>query len=217
MRATVKDIRERFIELHDELPLSEVAGTIEIVGSSFVADEPTIFGEPNEDYILSELEWYLSQSLNVNDIKPKVPKIWQQVADEDGLINSNYGYLMFSDRNGSQYHHVRNQLMVQPDGRRAVAIYTRPSMHTDWAHNGRRDFVCTNAVNYFIRNRQLHAVVQMRSNDVVFGYRNDYAWQRYVLERLAKDVDVAPGDIVWQAASLHVYARHYHLITEAPS
>ena len=36
--------------------------TIEIIGASFVADKPAIFGTPNQDYIDAEIQWYNSQS-----------------------------------------------------------------------------------------------------------------------------------------------------------
>ena len=42
---------------------------IEIIGASFIADEPAIFGTVNEDYVRRELNWYESQSLNVYDIE----------------------------------------------------------------------------------------------------------------------------------------------------
>ena len=79
------------------------------------------------------------------------------------------------------------------------------------------DFICTNAVNYFIRNNKLSCVVQMRSNDIWAGYRNDYAWQRWVLESLQKDLslhykDLEVGDIIWNAASLHMYERNFRLL-----
>ena len=51
----------------------------------------------------------------------------------------------------------------------------------------KNDFICTNSVNYYIRNGEINCVVQMRSNDVVYGYKNDYAWQRYVLKKLTED------------------------------
>ena len=38
---------------------------IEIINASFEANENSIFGKPNEDYIKRELEWYESKSLNV--------------------------------------------------------------------------------------------------------------------------------------------------------
>lgn len=209
---SMKTIRAMFVEQWRRTPNSQVGGTVEIVGSSFEADEPTIFGAVNAVYVKNELAWYESMSRDVNDIPGGPPKIWREVADRDGLINSNYGFLMFSKENHSQYEHVRDNLAHRPNGRQAIAIYTRPSMHYNWSTNGRKDFVCTNAVCYFLRDGAVHAVVQMRSNDAVFGYRNDYAWQRHVLQRLAEDVDASVGKIAWQAASLHIYRRHYGLI-----
>lgn len=191
--------------------------TIELIGESFIADEDSIFGDANEDYIQRELAWYLKESLNVNEIPGNVPKIWQDVSAADGSINSNYGYLLKSPGNGSQMKHVVDHLVRDPLSRRAVAIYTRPSIHTEWNHDGMSDFICTNAVNYFIRDGAVHAVVQMRSNDVVYGYRNDIAWQRYALQMVQgnlalRGVEVKLGEIIWNAASLHIYSRHYHLV-----
>lgn len=219
----VYDIREAFCEayLDGDFVIDKTGvKTIEVIGASFIADEPTIFGEVNDEYVKRELDWYLSQSLYVKDIPPPVPKIWESVASKDGKINSNYGYLIFSKENGSQYEKVRNELIANPNSRRAVMIYTRPSMHSDYNQGGMSDFICTNAVQYMIRDDTVYAVVQMRSNDVVFGYRNDYAWQMYVLEKLTLEINALAerklnvGGIVWQVGSLHVYERHFPLIAK---
>lgn len=185
---------------------------IEIVGANFIADMPAIFGTPNKEYIAREIEWYESMSLNVNDMKPPVPSIWQQVASESGYINSNYGWCIWSDGNFAQYDHVVAELQNNPNSRRAVMIYTRPEMWYDYDVNGMSDFMCTNAVQYLIRHGALHAVVQMRSNDAVFGYKNDYAWQKYVLDKLADELNVPAGDIHWNVGSLHIYERHFDLV-----
>lgn len=211
---TIKRIRSQFRNLLLEHPTGNANGTLELIGTSFIADEPAIFGTPNEGYIARELEWYASQSLNVHDIPGGPPKIWVAVANSHGEINSNYGALCWGRENGWQMQHVFQELRANPLSRRAVAIYTNPGMHTQALDRGKNDFVCTNAVNYFIRGGFLDAVVQMRSNDVVFGYRNDYAWQREAQSILATKLDCPVGTITWQAASLHVYARHFHLIEE---
>ena len=52
----------------------------------------------------------------------------------------------------------------------------------------------------------------MRSNDAIFGYPNDLAWQRHVLDELSDDLDVHPGEIIWNVGSLHIYERHYDMI-----
>lgn len=56
-----RDIREFFIgELADEAYTIDRTGqkTIELIGASFIADSPAIFGEPNQEYIDAELDWY---------------------------------------------------------------------------------------------------------------------------------------------------------------
>jgi thymidylate synthase len=214
---TVSDIRQYFIdELHDEAFTEDRTGqkTIELLGASFLADEPAIFGIPNEDYIEAELDWYNSSSTNVNDIHPDkdAPAAWQYAANDHGEINSNYGHLIYDDKFFNQYDRVCEELYDNPDSRRASMIYTRPSIWVEYNENGKNDFICTNAVTYYIRNNELQSIVQMRSNDVVFGYKNDIAWQQHVLESLANDLNIEPGFIQWQVQNLHVYERHFHLV-----
>lgn len=209
----VHDIREYLIrELQAESFVVDKTGvkTIEMIGACFEADEPSIFGDVNEEYIQRELDWYKSMSLYVDDIPGITPAIWKQVASTEGKINSNYGWAIYSEDNGLQYLNVLDELTKNPNSRRAVMIYTRPTMWTDYNHNGMSDFMCTNAVQYMIRDGQLVAVVQMRSNDVVFGYRNDYAWQKYVADMLTRDLglDIEPK-IIWNVGNLHVYERHF--------
>ena len=199
--------------------------TIELIGASFLADQPAIFGEPNDSYIEIEKAWYESQSTNVNwmadTYNRNVPKCWLSSANKFGEINSNYGHLIYSDKYHHQYGQVLDELLANPDGRRATMIYTRPSIWMEYNEDDKNDFICTNAVTYYIRDNCLQCVVQMRSNDVVFGYKNDYAWQLYVLEQLVKDYNdcrekttpiITAGDIIWQVQNLHVYERHFHLV-----
>ena len=195
--------------------------TIEIFGASFLADKPSIFGKPNEEYIKKELRWYKSQITNVNAIGDKVPEAWKYAANDYGEINSNYGQIIFSDKYYHQYGRVLDELLENPDGRRASMIYNRPSIWEEYNENGKNDFICTNSVTYYIRNDKLHCVVQMRSNDVVFGYKNDYAWQLFVLEDMVKDYndcksqnyeEIKAGNIMWQVQNLHVYERHFDLV-----
>ena len=217
----IADIRNHFIiELINENYTTDRNGskTIELLGASFIANEEAIFGTPNRDYIESELEWYESESTNINDIygtgfdDKKPPQAWRMTANQHGEINSNYGHLIYSDKYHTQYDQVLIELTNNPDSRRASMIYTRPSIWIEYNENGKNDFICTNSVTYYIRDNALHCVVQMRSNDVIFGYRNDYAWQDYVLRHLANDLSIDPGDIHWQVQNLHVYERHFDMV-----
>jgi len=188
---------------------------IELIGASFEANEPAIFGTPNSEYIDKEIDWYKSQSLNINDIYgvgSMPPAAWQYAANADGMINSNYGYLIWSNDNGNQYENCLQELKDNPESRRALMIYQRPEMWDQYDLLGMSDFVCTNSVAYYIRNGKLDCSVSMRSNDVIYGYKNDYAWQQYVLCELANDLGVDTGKMIWQVQNLHVYEKHFDLI-----
>jgi thymidylate synthase len=196
------------------------AKVIEIINASFIADENSIFGTVNEDYVERELKWYRSLSLNVNDIPGGTPAIWKQVADKDGFINSNYGWCIYSAENGNQFTKVVDELIASPLSRRATMIYIRPTMHEDYKRNGMSDFMCTYSTQYYIREGQLHASVFMRSNDAVYGYKNDYAWQHFVHKEVLQAINgrcgtvYGLGDLHWNAGSLHVYERHFDLVQE---
>jgi len=56
----MKDIRAEFSRrLKNKEFIEDKSGvkTIEIVGSSFIADETLLFGTPNDKYAAKELEW----------------------------------------------------------------------------------------------------------------------------------------------------------------
>jgi len=215
-RNTVQDIRDVLIS---KLAGGDFAsnGTLEITGANFIADEDSIFGKPSEAYIEKELYWYLNEDLSIQGLAPGIPEIWKSVACKDGLINSNYGWCIFSEANGSQFTNAINHLAKDVGSRQAVMVYTRPSIHTDAFTNGRKDFICTNAVQLLIRDGKLEYHVSMRSNDVVYGYNNDVAWHRYVHQRALACLPeslggIEIGDMYWSAGSLHVYPRHFKLV-----
>ena len=215
----VEVIRRLILEkyLSNEFVIDADGGKlVELVGESFIADEPSIFGSVNREYVQKELDWYECMSLNVFDM-PDPPQIWKMIADKQGYINSNYGWCIYSRSNNNQYLSVLSTLKNDKSSRRGSMIYTRPSMQSDYNKNGMSDFMCTNAANYFIRNNRLSCVVQMRSNDVWAGYRNDSAWHKYVLNKLLEDLrktyeDLELGDVIWNSASLHVYEKNFYLL-----
>lgn len=168
-------------------------------------------------YVNAELAWYLSQDLSVDEIA-KHAKIWRDVAAKDGRVNSNYGWCVFNRQNGSQFENCLTELIANPESRRAVMIYNRPSMWQDYNRDGMSDFMCTFATQHMIRDGELVSVVNMRSNDFVFGFFNDFYWQAWVHNHLLhalqreKYPDLKPGQLIWIANSLHVYERHFPML-----
>lgn len=216
IKTRVSNIKNEFLQLKEKNIVADNE-TIEIVNASFIADEPTIFGELNEEYAKCEFYWYMSQSLNVNDMPCAVPKIWKDVSGYDGNINSNYGWCIFSKDNFNQFNNCIKTLQKDKSSRQATMIYNRPSMHIDSTFNGCHDFMCTYSVQLLIRDDELHYMVYMRSNDAIFGYKNDRYWHDMVFDMAFNKLkaiyeNLTKGRLYWNAASLHIYPRHFDLI-----
>ena len=225
-----EDIRQQLIAKYkagDFRVTKSGVKTVELQNVQFECDKDYIIREPNYEYANREIQWYESQSLNVNDIPGKTPAIWEQCADVNGEINSNYGWMIWSKENGSQYQNCLWQLINDPVTREAAMIYNRPNMHVDATANHKHDFCCTYAVQCFLNPIKetdnayaLNYIVYMRSNDAVFGFDNDVLWHMYVQKKLCEDLSKAldaaifPQKIVWHAGSLHVYERHFKYLEE---
>ena len=156
-------------------------------------------------------------SRNVDDLFDtwgKPVQIWDMIADENRLVNSNYGHLAMHPDNGSQMDRAIETLKRDRTSRQAATIYTRPTMHDEWNKEGMSDFICTNAVMYNIRDDALHTTVQMRSNDLVFGYRADMHWHKWASKKIADELGAKVGLTTWQVASAHVYERHFPLVQQ---
>jgi thymidylate synthase len=208
-------------ELHSKLEAEEffvVNGnkTVEILNSTIEFDSDSgiinindIFKTSNK-YLEHEKAWYDSQSLS-NEMIVKHAKIWDYCSDENGIVNSNYGFLLHSPQNGYQYKNVVKALNEDLYSRRAIAYYTNPMMH----YLGGNDHICTMYVAYLFRDGALNAVVSMRSNDIRFGLIGaDLDWQINVLKSLADEIGIKPGKVLWHAASLHLYERHFKQLKE---
>jgi thymidylate synthase len=195
--------------------------TAEIIGSVIQFDpsqKELNFGnirKTNAEYVKKELDWYLSESLNIHPIMDDV-KVWNKICGRNGEICSNYGWAIFSEENHRQYNNCLMRLLGNPLTKRAVMIYTRPSMWDDSKKNGMNDFMCTDGVQCQIVDNRLIYVVKQRSCDFIFGMFNDLAWHQWVYRRMMTDLSeftsVKEGVIVFYPFNLHVYERHFNLI-----
>ena len=213
----VSYMRNMFIEMYKVKDFNE-AGLLEIINASFIANEDSIFGTVNRNFADRERAWYLTLSKSIFDFKAP-PEQWLNVSGEGGEINSNYGWAVFSRENHRQYYHAIKQLKRDPATKRSCMIYNRPSMQLEYNEYGKNDFICTWSVQLFIRESTLYYCVNMRSNDVIWGYRNDLYWHKWMYEKVYLELlneycNLKRHDILWFANTLHIYPWHFHYVGE---
>lgn len=208
----------------ESAPIDPRTGNKVLYNVSWVADKPSMIGARNEDWVRRELAWFNSGSNSLNDMEPPVPSAFQACAGPDNRVNSAYGHILFGKGEElppqpTLFNRVVDTFLNEGKAtRHAVAIITDRDIHNLAKKNGRKDFICTNALNFMIDHEdKLHIVAQMRSMDAVWGYRADYSMWDDLMERLLGELsmvypELTRGDITFQVANLHVYPRHFALL-----
>lgn len=160
----------------------------------------------NLNYLDAEMQWYKSGDLNINFIK-QYSSMWDRIKNPDNTINSNYGYFVFKQE---QFNWCLKRLQEDINTRQAIINYNQP-IHKQ---EGTKDFVCTIAQQFRIKDNKLDSRVIMRSNDLIYGFSYDIPWFTYVQKELSNKLNIKVGKYIHNAMSLHVYEKHFKMLEE---
>ena len=159
------------------------------------------FRKWSKEYAQAEWQWYLSGDRKVEtlgNIYGKVPEIWQMMADENGEVNSNYGWQW--QREG-QLDKVIEKLKSNPNTRHAaISIYDGKEIN-----KYSKDTPCTYAVQFTIIDDKLNMSVYMRSNDLWFGFCNDQYQFSMLQQGVAEELGIEVGWYYHHAHNMHIY------------
>jgi thymidylate synthase len=168
----------------------------------------------NLSYFKREMLWYLKGERFDTSICDHA-KIWRDVVNKDGSINSNYGQYVFSRKHNdiSQFDNVINVLCADKDSRRASIVI----LNNEHLLSDTNDVPCTYALNFRIRHNELNMSVHMRSQDAIFGMGSDAPAfsiiHEMVLEALRiKYLSLKMGYYFHSVDSFHVYERHWGML-----
>ena len=155
----------------------------------------------SHEYAEAEWQWYLSGDRNIKklgELYGKVPAIWKRMADEQGDVNSNYGYQWCRE---NQLDKVINMLKANPETRQAtISIYDGKEINLY-----DNDTPCTYAVQFTILNHKLNMSVVMRSNDLWYGFCNDQYQFSNLQMLVANETGYDVGTYYHFAHNLHLY------------
>lgn len=195
----LNEIRRNGIEFGDTKALFNVGFTMEHPRDMLILNTER---EWNREYAEAEWKWYLSGDRNIRklgDLYGKVPPIWTRMADEDGNVNSNYGWQW---KRNDQLQKVIDMLSDENTRQAAISIYDGKEIH---AYDN--DTPCTYAVQFTImpKTRKLNMAVVMRSNDLWFGFCNDQYCFASLQMLVAYELGIDCGEYYHYAHNLHLY------------
>lgn len=169
------------------------------------------------DYVMAEILWYISANNETVWIS-NYSKFWDAISDDGKTANSAYGARIFKQHpyqmHGvsmadapTQWQYVKDELTRDPDSRRAVIHIRQPQD----SYLAQKDVPCTLSLQFFIRDKKLHLVVQMRSNDLILGTALDVPAFTFMQEMMAMELGVELGYYYHTSNSMHVYDRHFKM------
>ena len=206
---TFKNASEAFDFYYGTIPYEGIdfAGTKAMFNQGFIIEKPKeriIDNEKrafNMEYAEAEWQWYLSGDRNIDKLGllyGKIPAIWKRMSDEDGNVNSNYGWQW---ERKYQLDKVVAQLRDNPDTRQAaISIYDGKEIS-----KYKYDTPCTYAVQFTVVDNKLDMCVVMRSNDLWFGFCNDQYQFSKLQEMVSKRTGYEMGVYYHFAHNLHIY------------
>jgi thymidylate synthase len=157
----------------------------------------------SKSYAEAEWEWYLSEKRDAREMAKRAP-IWKDMMDGNFEVMSNYGWQW---NRGSQLENVIVMLQDDPTTRRAViSIYDGKEMHRYG-----NDTPCTLTIHFAIYAGKLCMSVNMRSNDLVFGFCNDQYCFSKLQMIVAKKLDLPIGWYHHFVHDMHIYERHFNM------
>ncbi len=158
---------------------------------------------------LGETLWYLSSSNKLDMIEYYIPRYreFTNLSRKATIAPGAYGPRVFSRkgkffRKGkSQIEYVIESLDKKTDTRQAVIqIFDSKDL-------GKKDVPCTCTLQFLARDRKLHMLTSMRSNDAYFGLPHDVFAFTMFQEIVARSISHELGLYHHAVGSLHLYDK----------
>lgn len=157
----------------------------------------------NYPFMFAEAAWILRGRNDLGYITPFMMS-YKNFSDDGQTLNGAYGPKVMD-----QISWAASELANDTDSRRCYVNIWRERPGPS------KDIPCTTGVQFIIRDNALHMIVNMRSQDVVWGMPYDIftfsAIAKYLQLFLysVKKVGVSLGSLHVRAGSMHIYEHHY--------
>lgn len=169
-------------------------------------------------YLCRELIAYFKGSLKADDGLIYASKFWRTLADDNGYINSNYGYYVFHEPisySNNQYQWVIDCITKNRHTRRALININNINHKTDT-----KDFPCTVGILFYIKDNMLFSEVLSRSTDVITGLPYDMGFFSFIHELVYTDLiekgieNLSLGYSIMKTTFTQVYEKTEHKASE---
>ena len=159
---------------------------------------------------LGELSWHLATSNEVDFIANYLSGWKNYSEDTKRITGSCYGKRIFeADKDGeSKWTSIIDLLQSDIHSRRAVISLLDPEVYVN---RSTPDISCTVSLQFLVRDGKIDLIVNMRSNDIIWGLPYDFFFFSYLQELMSFELNMPIGTYYHLAGSMHIYERHYEM------
>lgn len=158
--------------------------------------------------VAAELLWFLRGESNVDWLRDHGVTIWDEWADEGGNLGPIYGVQWRSWPTASggsidQIANVMKSLRDNPDSRRHIVSAWNVAELDNMALPP-----CHMKFQFYVAQGKLSCSLDQRSADLFLGVPFNIASYALLVHMVAQQLDLAPGELVWDGGDVHVYNNH---------
>lgn len=158
--------------------------------------------------IIHELLWFLRGDTNIRYLQENGVSIWDEWADESGDLGPIYGHQWrsWAAADGAtidQISDVISQIRNKPDSRRLIV--------SAW-NVGELDKMalppCHCLFQFYVADGRISCQLYQRSADIFLGVPFNIASYALLLQMIAQETNLEPGEFVHTLGDAHLYLNH---------
>jgi len=160
----------------------------------------------------AEVVWMITGSKHLGFLR-QFTKIWDAFAEEDGTMETAYGYRWRQHFGRDQLLDLVEHLREEPSSRQGVVVMWDPSgdgLRTPKKKNVPCPF--TWVANIIGNKLHLHLII--RSNDFMLGNPHDTAGFALLQAMIAQELGVEVGKLTVSISHAHIYSNHFEQVEE---
>jgi thymidylate synthase len=230
----IKEIPREVKELGITVPISHYQDKVtkgnkdfytkELIGYSFKVSSPLsglddmvsyIYPKENQaKEILEYCKLELSDRVGGKPVNPGEAhksrySLWEEFLEDKQKFSYTYSERI-SDPSleCDQLRNIINELKQSPDSRQAVVVIFNP-LYDHKNIGGKHRIPCSMYYQFLVRNKKVHGIYTMRSNDIYAHFVVDM-WEAVMIQKyVADNLGLEVGSFTYFGGSLHAYAKDF--------
>lgn len=161
---------------------------------------------------VAEQVWFIMGEKHTEWMR-QFTKIWDDFAEEDGTVETAYGYRWRHHFGRDQLLELLAHLRMEPTSRQGVVMMWDPASD-GLTGRKKKNVPCpfTFTANIIDEKLNLHLII--RSNDMMLGNPHDVAGFALLQAILAQELGVGVGKLTVSISHAHIYENHYEQVED---